>query len=190
MKRTLLTLAVVLFAAAAGAQSVSDPKYGSGCVPERDGRVIFERTIATTGLSSAEIMENATRWAKGRFVEPIVLSADIREGKGPDDAVTVNARENIIFKKSPFETDMAKMDYSFEFRVSDGRCLMTVTDISYTYEDEREGGGFEYTAEEWITDKEAFNKKFTKLRKATGKFRVKTIDLVDTLAKELESALN
>ena len=38
-----------------------------------------------------------------------------------------------------------------------------------------------FTAEDWITDSEAFNRKGTKFLKSTGKFRIKTIDLKDAL---------
>ena len=44
-------------------------------------------------------------------------------------------------------------------------------------------GTVDFTAEEWITDEEAFNRKGTKMLPATGKFRMKTIDLMDELAK-------
>jgi colicin import membrane protein len=45
------------------------------------------------------------------------------------------------------------------------------------------------TAEEWITDKEAVNKKNTKLLPISGKFRRKTIDRKDFLFNKFESLL-
>jgi hypothetical protein len=41
-----------------------------------------------------------------------------------------------------------------------------------------------------ITDKEAFNKKVTKLLKDQGKFRRKTIDFFDQCVMQLSEALN
>ena len=43
------------------------------------------------------------------------------------------------------------------------------------------------SAEEWITDKECLNKK-GELRRIPGKFRIKTIDLVNELKREITEA--
>ena len=64
-----------------------------------------------------------------------------------------------------------------------------MTDIKYRYEEGREGGGKVFPAEDWITDKEAYNKKGTKFLKSTGKFRIKTIDLKDILFSKAKDAL-
>jgi colicin import membrane protein len=66
---------------------------------------------------------------------------------------------------------------------------MTMTDIKYRYEEGREGGGKAFTAEDWITDKEAYNRKGTKFLKSTGKFRIKTIDMKDILFSKAAEAL-
>ena len=54
----------------------------------------------------------------------------------------------------------------------------------------REGGPKIFTAEDWITDKEAYNRKGTKLLKSTGKFRFKTIDLKDILFSKADETLS
>ena len=61
--------------------------------------------------------------------------------------------------------------------------------ITYWYDEEYKGGEH-FTAESYITDTEAMNKKKSKLLKKPGKFRVKTIDLKNDLFAELEKALN
>ena len=48
----------------------------------------------------------------------------------------------------------------------------------------------EAQTEEWISDKEAVNKKNTKLLPLSGKFRRKTIDRKDFLFNKFESLLN
>ena len=65
-----------------------------------------------------------------------------------------------------------------------------MTDIKYRYEEGREGGGKIFPAEDWITDKEAYNKKGTKFLKSTGKFRIKTIDLKDLLFQKASDAIS
>lgn len=59
--------------------------------------------------------------------------------------------------------------------------------IRYYYEEKRNPQRMK--AEEWITDKEAVNKKNTKLLPITGKFRRKTIDRKDYLFNKIEELL-
>ena len=66
---------------------------------------------------------------------------------------------------------------------------LKITDIKYRYEEGREGGGRIFPAEDWITDKEAYNKKGTRFLKSTGKFRIKTIDLKDIQFSRAKDAL-
>ena len=65
---------------------------------------------------------------------------------------------------------------------------MTMTRIRYWYDENRDGGE-KYTAEEWITDDMALNKKKTKLAPICGKFRRETIDLKDQLFQSATDAL-
>ena len=60
--------------------------------------------------------------------------------------------------------------------------------IRYWYDEARDGGE-KYTAEEWINDKMALNKKQTKLAPICGKFRRETIDLKDELFLAATNAL-
>jgi hypothetical protein len=89
-------------------------------------------------------------------------------------------------------TDLTKVNYNLNFAVKEvnGKkvCTVTMTDISYVYEEEREGGG-SFTAEEWITDDEAFNRNKTKFLKTTGKFRIKTIDLFEMIANQTKETI-
>jgi colicin import membrane protein len=64
---------------------------------------------------------------------------------------------------------------------------MEMSHIKYFYEEERNPQ--RYKAEEWITDKEAVNKKNTRLLPLTGKFRRKTIDRKDYLFNKIEGLL-
>ena len=66
--------------------------------------------------------------------------------------------------------------------VSGNKVNMTITQVSYYYNEDIDGtNGINYKAEEWITDEEALNKKQTKLLPRSGKFRVKTIDRVEEI---------
>jgi hypothetical protein len=101
-------------------------------------------------------------------------------------------QQNLIFKNTALVTDLTKINYNLNFAVKEvnGKkvCTVTMTDISYVYEEEREGGG-SFTAEEWITDDEAFNRNKTKFLKTTGKFRIKTIDLFEMIANQTKETI-
>ena len=96
----------------------------------------------------------------------------------------------IVFKSTAFVADESKISYNFSIVVKDNSFTLKMTDIKYRYEEGREGGGKLFPAEDWITDKEAFNKRGTKFLKSTGKFRIKTIDLKDILFQKATDTLN
>ena len=59
---------------------------------------------------------------------------------------------------------------------------MTLTQISYYYEEDNDGyNGRTYRAEEWINDANALNKAKTKLLWGSAKFRRKTVDRVEEI---------
>ena len=59
-----------------------------------------------------------------------------------------------------------------------------------TYNEDMNGeNGVTYKGEEWISDKEAVNKKGTALYPRSGKFRRKTVDRVEAIFQGAENAL-
>ena len=72
--------------------------------------------------------------------------------------------------------------------ITDGQANVSMMRISYDYDLERRGA--HYTAEKWITDKYAVNKKHTKLYPLSAKFRRKTIDRKDFIFQKFNSLLN
>ena len=71
---------------------------------------------------------------------------------------------------------------------NDGRLEVKMTRIYYLYEEERDPQT--YKAEEWIDDKNALNKKQTKLLRGSAKFRRKTVDRKDYLFGKFDELLN
>ncbi len=187
MKKLYLLLLASVITIMAFAQNASDPTYGYGAVKTQDGKVVFVKDNIHFRTSDIEDVYNSIlSWAKGRYVKPIVLSGKIRESE--NESITIKSTEPLTFKKTAIITDEAKISYMLTILFKDGTCELTFTDISYTYEEEREGGGMSFTAEEWITDKESFNKSGSKMLKSTGKFRIKTIDLVNSISEEIQKA--
>lgn len=190
MKRLSLIafcLTLVLSTMAAGKKESVDPKYmAADAVPVVDGQVTFTRCIET-GLSDKEAFDILLAWAGGRFVQPMVISGKLLKADADKLSFSANASEWLVFKQTALVTDMSRINYSVAIQVEDGKCLLTVSSISYLYEEERDG--MEFTAEEWITDAECYNRDHTKFLSATGKFRIKTIDLVDQLAEQIAKAM-
>ena len=79
--------------------------------------------------------------------------------------------------------DYTHVFYLFTAEAAAGKVKLTMNNIAFVYVGSQETERI--PAEDWITDKEALNKK-GELRRISGKFRVKTIDLFDELAKEIE----
>ena len=92
------------------------------------------------------------------------------------------AEEYIVFKKKPLYLDRTRLRYQLSVNVSGNKVNMTLTQVSYYYNEDIDGtNGITYKAEEWITDEEALNKKQTKLLPKSGKFRIKTVDRVEEI---------
>ena len=96
--------------------------------------------------------------------------------------------EWLIFKKAALVLDQTRFFYVIQAQCQDGGVDVTMSHIRYLYEEQRKAQRI--SAEEWITDKEAVNKKNTKLYPGSGKFRRKTIDRKDFLFNKFESLLN
>lgn len=187
MKKFTSMILAIIFSMMASAQDSKDPVYGFGAVTTQNGKVVFERSISCGSATQEAVYQAASAWAKGRYVAPVVVSGRVSEN--PNDEISIKANEIIVFKKTNWITDESNIRYSLTISLSDGKCSLKFSEIDYVYEEDRDGGGQHFTAEEWITDEEAFNRKGTKMLPATGKFRMKTIDLVNQITSDLESAI-
>ena len=182
MKRIILTIVCCLCILGMNAQV--DKKYGLGAVPVVNGRVLLERDVNTLNANSQEVFDKAMQWVEKRFVKPTVLKASIVEKDSEAKRIVVNAEEYLTFRNTFLVLDRTRINYWLEITAKDNGFTMKMTRIGYWYEEERNGGQ-KFTAEEWITDDECFNEKQTRLLRSSGKFRIKTIDLIDALSNEL-----
>ena len=194
MKKTILTIAALLFTFIAFARGTNeqDPKYGKGAVPQdENGMVCFTQTVAIPdGMSADQCYEILLNWAKGRFAKPYAQAGRILNEDASAHRYIFHVDQMIYFKSTALSADESNISYNFSVSVKDGAFTMKMTDIKYRYEEGREGGGKIFPAEDWITDKEAYNRKGTKFLKSTGKFRIKTIDLKDILFQKATDAVS
>ena len=194
MKKALLTMAGLLITLFAFAKDnyEQNPKYGRGAVPEdENGNVYFTQTVKIPENISEDICyEILMNWAKGRFAQPYAQAGRILNEDSKTRRFIFHVDQMIVFKNTALVADESKISYNFSVAVKDGQFTMTMTDIKYRYEEGREGGGKAFPAEDWITDKEAYNRAGTKFLRSTGKFRIKTIDLKELLFQKATDSVS
>lgn len=187
MKRVYLLMVCLLTALLVQAQV--DSKYGKGAVPMLNGRVTFTQSVELPANISADVAyDKVVAWASERFTAPNVIKGKTIANEREAHRLVVNPEEYITFKRRFFVLDRTRINYLLEASVANQKLTLTMTRIGYWYEEERDGGQH-FTAEQWITDEESFNAAGTKFLRSTGKFRIGTINLFDSLVKEASESV-
>ena len=171
----------------AQSSNVADTK-NTETIPVVNGKVTFEETIPAVGYTAEEVEKIMNDWTKERFVKPTVISVKRFNSETPATTI-LKSEEYITFKSTAFVLERARIYYFLTLTANEGSCTFNMSRITYWYDDEDDNGGLRMKAEEWITDDNAINKK-GKLKAFEGKFRRKTIELKETLTKELEYLLS
>lgn len=183
MKRIYTLILCCALGIASMAQSVSDPKYGIGAVPEVNGVVTFSKTVPGS-VSGIDTYESILAWAKGRFTTPTVKTAKAARIDDDNKTFTFISDEMLVFKLTDFLSDEAEIIYTFKVVAEGKNAKVIMTDIAYRYDNQS------FKAEDWITDKESINKSGKKFLKTTKKFRIKTIDLFEDLCAQVGMVLD
>jgi len=215
MKKIMIALVAVAFPMMIHAQSEGlfsrKPLQGAkadlsayaakGAIPEVDGKVVFKDVISAPGKTKEDIFAKVAQWASFRF-EPnstmglytdpnffknleysIVKTADKASG-----SFRCQGAEEMVFSSKPLAKNFTQAFYILDLKVSDGKIEFNLHDISYNI-DMGENNFTRVLAENWITDKECLNKK-GKMMRIPRNYRVKTIDLVAELKKEITETIN
>lgn len=190
MKKLLFIIALCLplLGTAKEKKDNNDPKYLSGAVTLSEGKVTFTQEIKTPGVSKEKLYDLMLEWAKNRFKPEGNLYSQVAYTNEEKGDIAATAEEYMVFSSSAISLDRTRIYYQFLINVQNEVCNLTMTRIRYWYEENRDGGE-RYSAEEWITDDMALNKKKTKLAPICGKFRRETINLKDALFESVASAL-
>ena len=186
MKRTLMSIALCLSIVMAWAQV--ETRYDKGNVPVVNGRVTFQETVSTHWNLDTDY-DRVYEWAQQRFNKPNVIVSKFTSEDGTNHTISLTAEEYLVFTNRFFVLDRTRINYWIEILCTEHGATIKLTRINYWYEEEREGG-LRFSAEEFITDEQAFNKKGDKLLKDQGKFRKGTIDFFDGLVAELNNVLD
>ena len=189
MRKILLLLLCVPMLAFAK-EKKDDSKYLAGAVPEVNGQVLFQQTFAVKDKNKQEIYTVMRDFIRQMTKEEIQMRGT-KMAMEDSVAGTVVGRfeEWMTFKKKPLVWDRTRFRYLLTAECSDGKCHMTLTQISYYYEEDNDGyNGRTYRAEEWINDANALNKAKTKLLWGSAKFRRKTVDRVEEIFTDARDA--
>ena len=160
-----------------------DSKYLAGAVPEVNGQVLFQQTFAVKDKNEQEIYTVMRDFIRQMTKEEIQMQGTKMVMEDSVEGTVVGRFEEwMTFKKKPLVWDRTRFRYLLTAECSDGKCHMTLTQISYYYEEDNDGyNGRTYRAEEWINDANALNKAKTKLLWGSAKFRRKTVDRVEEI---------
>ena len=168
-----------------------DPKYLAGAVPVEDGKVIFTLDKDIPGKSAQEIYDIVfATLDKMTKEENQFKTSQVSVVNKQDHIIGARFKEWLVFQNTFLSLDRTVFNYTVIATCTDGHLNATISRISYAYEMDRGvNDGVQYTAEEWITDENALNKKKDNLSKYSGKFRRKTIDRKDNIFETLLEAL-
>lgn len=170
-------------------QPTKDEKYlAEGAVPEENGKIIFSKDISVKGMSSQEIYERTYAYLDSISQTNNQIESSIVLFNKKEHIIAAKFSEWLIFMSSALSLDRSEFKYTTIAKCSDELLHISIERISYAYES-GQNNSLHVTAEEWISDKVAVNKKRTKLYPVSAKFRRKTIDRVQYIFEELEQVL-
>lgn len=165
-----------------------NPKYLLGAVPEVDGVVTFQKDFSVTDKNEQQIYDILLAYIKNSLMAGAIQNQQphytrIVSEEKENSTIVARIEEYMTFKRIPVVSlDRTRFRYLLSAIVKGQKVSLTITQISYYYNEDMDGkNGVPYKAEEWITDKEAVNKKGTKLYPRSGKFRRLTIDRVEEI---------
>ena len=190
MKKSILFAALLclpIFLMAGKRDYLKDPKYLLDAVPEVEGIVTFQKNFSVTEKNEQQIYDILLAYVSNSIIANALHDKEhpytriISEDK-TDGTVVARVEEYMTFSHVFLNLDRTRFRYLLSASVKGKRVSLTLTQITYYYNEDQEGkNGVNYKAEEWITDKLSVNKKGTRLYPRSGKFRRKTVDRVEEI---------
>ena len=182
-------------------QEILDAPYMQGKVPEVDGMVTFTREFKAPGQTAQELYELTYALVSGMAKESKQIDSRITLKNDGEHSFAARFKEWMVFSEHLLAVDRTEFHYSMVVLCEDGHLTVGINHLSYIYQQGKvykdetwktisPGEGMVVKAEEWITDREAINKKGTKLLRFTRKFRIGTIDRMNDIFEQFEEALN
>ncbi len=166
-----------------------DPKYLTGAVTTNaEGKIEFNLKTDANGKSAQQIYDivykyfNDLTQNKNNIASRVALV-------NPSEHVIANMMDEwLVFNASFISLDRTEMKYQLVAKIADNSLELTMTRITFNYEEGR-STGFKEAAENVISDKVALTKKKNDLAKIFGKFRKGTIDRKDQIFSDIKALL-
>lgn len=191
IRKILLILALLpLFAVAQ--KNAEESKYLAGAVPVNEqGIVYFSHDYNCPGKSKAEIYDLLKAYVETNIIKgaDVLPQTKLVEANAAEGLLAARVEETLYFKKKAWVAHSTRFYYELIYNIKDGGFNVEMRKIHYLY-DEFQTPNNEpqaMSAEEWITDAEALNKKGG-LIKRTKNFRIFTIDRKDDIFRESAKA--
>lgn len=199
MKTRILLLALLCLPLALMAKKkTDDTKYLAGAVPEVNGIITFQKNFTVTNKDESTIYnllhQYVTQDVMGKAIQDKETNyTRITSEEKAEGTIVARIEEYMVFTHVFLNLDRTRFRYQLIASVKGQKVSLTLTQVSYYYNEDMEGkNGVNYKGEEWISDKAAINKAGTKLYPRSGKFRRKTVDraaeifegAMDALSKE------
>lgn len=157
----------------------------SDAVPVVDGAVVFSNHLdMVDGITQQKTGEIADKWLAD-YLSGFDKASNRIISSNPGEIIAMGSRD-LVFTDNAISYDKAQMSYVLTIKYSAADCNMEISRIKYVYDDGIQKSRI--TAEEYIVDEFAVNKKRTKLTPITGKFRKKTLDFVDEVFASFNEA--
>lgn len=166
-----------------------DAKYLAPIPMEENGLVYLERVMALPeGSNAEETVAKMNDWADRCMKDERILNSSVLESEQPN-TVSRMVRQEMIFSSGLLSLDKAECSYVLELSLKDNNLILKMRRISYRYSgDNPDRKMLRCSAEDYIADKVALNKRGNKIVRGYRKFRVKTIDLIDEYESSLKMA--
>ncbi len=202
MKRFFLLIALALGCAAATQAQITAPvtenqastenpdaKYLVPLPLEPTGQVYLERVLTLPeGTNTEETVAKLKDWMDRCMKDARIISSTPVEPEEPN-TIQMMVNQEIVFSQTFLTLDNGQMNYLLQTSVKDGKIILQMRRISFRYNgDNPDRKMLRISAEEYIADKVALNKKGDKIIRAYRKFRVKTVDLIDEYESSLKMA--
>lgn len=156
----------------------NDAKYLAGAVSVENGMVVFTENFQVPGKSQAEILTALEAYTKSLLkAEYNGVQSRITEITPETGIIAASLEQTLTFKSTNWILDTARCFFQLVFEAKDGEFNATFRRIRYLYTPmDINGIDNTLTAEDWITDKNALNKKGQLTKVGGKKFRFATIN--------------
>lgn len=159
-----------------------------GIIPEVGGQVVWTETVDAPEATADQLYDKAFA-----YLTELTQGSNQLDGSKvalvnkSEHSIVATVHEKLVFSSSFLSLDFTQFNYVLQATCRDGQATLTMNRLTYNYD--VQGNVSNLTAEQWITDKYAVNKKQTRLLPVSGKFRRATVDRKNSIFEGFVQAL-